>query len=179
MNLRRRRDFVLSVFATTRGFAFTLFEGPLTPVDWGVKELAGADRNARCVQEVAALAERYRPDVLVIEDYLTDSKRRAERIARLYQSIDGTALANGITVCRYTQAQVAACFEHLGARTKHQRATLIARHIPAFAYKVPPERKPWKSTHPRMGLFDAAALNLTYHIREAGERLGPVAANRA
>jgi len=171
MKHHRRRDLVLSVFVTSGGLAFTLFEGPLSPVDWGAKEMRGAQRNARCTQAVADMIKRYYPDILVIEDYGESHWRRAARIARLYKSIEGMALVNGITVCRYARDQVRGAFERFGATTKQERAVLIAHHIPAFSSKVPPQRKIWMSEHPRMGLFEAAALNLTYQIREVGEQL--------
>ncbi|WP_156527887.1 hypothetical protein [Bradyrhizobium stylosanthis] len=41
-------------------------------------------------------------------------------------------------------------------------AERIAKHIPAFEQYVPPPRKPWMSEDRRMGLFDAAALALTF-----------------
>jgi hypothetical protein len=41
-------------------------------------------------------------------------------------------------------------------------------HIPAFERYVPPPRKPWKSEDARMGIFDAAALALTFFKDEAG-----------
>jgi hypothetical protein len=35
---RRRYDLVLAIYPQTRGFAFVLFEGWLSPVDWGIHE---------------------------------------------------------------------------------------------------------------------------------------------
>ena len=48
------RDLLLAVVPNTRGIAFTYFEGPLSPVDWGLKETRGAGKNA---QSLAALTE--------------------------------------------------------------------------------------------------------------------------
>ena len=46
--------------------------------------------------------------------------------------------------------------------TKDTIAAAIAKHVPDLEYFLPPPRKPWKSEHVLMGLFDAAALALTY-----------------
>ena len=41
-------------------------------------------------------------------------------------------------------------------------AEAIVKHVPAFARYLPPVRKPWMSEDKKMGLFDAAALALTF-----------------
>lgn len=38
-------ELVLSIYPTPRGFAYTLFEAPLSPVDWGSRELTGKDKR--------------------------------------------------------------------------------------------------------------------------------------
>ena len=44
-------------------------------------------------------------------------------------------------------------------------------HIPAFEAFLPEPRKWWNSEDPRMGLFDAAALALTFfHSSKSGEQ---------
>jgi len=45
MNGLRRYALVLSIYPNTRGFAFVLFEGPLSPFDWGVKEVRGRGKH--------------------------------------------------------------------------------------------------------------------------------------
>jgi hypothetical protein len=53
-------------------------------------------------------------------------------------------------------------FAYLGRVTKDTIAAAVAKHIPAFERFLPPPRKPWKSEDARMGIFDAAALALTF-----------------
>ena len=43
----------------------------------------------------------------------------------------------------------------------------IARNIPAFEQYVPLRRKIWQSEDRRMGLFDAAAMVLTFYQSQA------------
>ena len=68
MIFQRRYDLVLAIHLQSRGFAFVLFEGWLAPVDWGVQETRGADKNARCLTRIASLLALHTPDVLVLQD---------------------------------------------------------------------------------------------------------------
>jgi len=52
-------------------------------------------------------------------------------------------------------------------------ALVIAQHIPAFERYLPPPRKPWMSEDARMGLFDAAALALTFFQSAGGKDKRP------
>jgi len=61
-------------------------------------------------------------------------------------------------------------FAYLGEPTKDAIAAAIVKHIPVFERFLPPPRKAWMSEHARMGIFDAAALALTFFYigRESG-----------
>jgi hypothetical protein len=162
MTGRSQRELTLSVFLSAKGYAFTVFKGPVAAIDWGTKEVVGRGKNDRCFEGVVRLIDRYRPDALVIEEWWARRAVRVERICRLYRRIDHHARKHSVPVHRYRRREVIACFERLGARTKHERAVCVADHIPAFTYRVPPKRKLWKSDHPRMAVFEAAALNMTH-----------------
>jgi len=62
----------------------------------------------------------------------------------------------------YSRDQVRQAFAPFGAVTKEAIADVIGKQIPTLARLVPPHRKPWTSEHARMGVFDAAALALTF-----------------
>lgn len=168
MPKRRIHSLVLSVYATTRGYAYTLFESILSPVDWGVKEVRGLSRkNALCLESVIDLAEQHQPDVVVLDA----AEWRTPRIKRLYQAIEHALAAKGIEVRRICRADVKKTFKKLGAVTKQEMATMIAKYVPAFDHLVPPPRRAWMSEHPRMGIFSSAALAFAY-FDHCGERLG-------
>ena len=158
MIFQRRYDLVLAIHVQSRGFAFVLFEGWLAPVDWGVQETRGADKNARCLTRIASLLTLHTPDVLVLQDMSERGTRRASRIRELNRRTAELADQRGILVRRYSRAQVIECFQEQGARTKQRIAETITKHIPALGLYVPQARKPWMSEDARMGIFDAAAL---------------------
>jgi len=165
MRQRTEQHLVLAFYPTTHGFAFVLFEGPESPFDWGVRELRGTRKNARTLKALKKLLDRYHPEALVIENTSRVRSRRVERIKRLHRMIRHLAEAEQVDVYRYTRADIRACFAPVGAVRKHEIAEAIATAIPAFAHRLPPKRKIWMSEDPRQGLFDAAALGLTFYSR--------------
>jgi Holliday junction resolvasome RuvABC endonuclease subunit len=162
MNRLRRYELVLAIYPNTSGFAFVLFEGSLSPVDWGVTTIRGRDRNGRCLQIIASMFARHEPDVLVLQDTLVGGTRRSKRVTNLNAAIFKLAELNNIPVRTYSRASVRLAFSYLGSASKHAIAETIAKHIPAFERYLPPPRKPWMTEDTRMGLFDAAALMLTF-----------------
>lgn len=162
MTPRDPRHFVLSVYPTSYGFAFVLFEGLEAPFDWGVKQIREKRKNARTVDEVKKLIDRYHPEALVFEK-TTKNSRRVARILRLYRMLLHLGHAEGVEVLRYPKTEVRALFAQVGATSKYEIAKAIATQIPAFMHRLPPVRKIWMSEDPRQSLFDAAALGLTYY----------------
>lgn len=162
MNSRRRHDLVLAIYPNARGFAFVLFEGPLSPVDWGIIEVRRKSKNAGCVRRIRAIFGRYTPDVLVLQDMSESGTHRANRVRRLNRAIEEFAVARHVPVVAYSRAQVRECFAESELATKQSIAELIAKRITAFERFLPPPRRIWMSEHARMGLFDAAALALTF-----------------
>ena len=168
---RRRYELVLAIYPQSRGFAFALFEGWLAPVDWGVQEVRGRDKNARCLKRIASLFALHAPDVLVLQDMSEHGTRRARRIKQLNQLIAERAERQGIPVYTYSRAQVLERFaNHQGAMTKQRLAEAIAKYLPALNLYVPPARKPWMSEDARMGIFEAAALAWMFFQSNEGDR---------
>jgi hypothetical protein len=164
---QRRYDLVLAIHLQSRGFAFVLFEGWFAPVDWGVHEARGANKNARSLTRIASLLTLHTPDVLVLQDTSGRGTLRAPRIQDLNRRIAELADQRGIRVRTYSRTQVLDYFAELGAVTKHRIAETIAKHIPALGLYVPPVRKPWMSESARMGIFDATALAwLFFHSKK-------------
>ncbi|MGY3347195.1 MULTISPECIES: hypothetical protein [unclassified Bradyrhizobium] len=158
----RRHTLVLSIYVNTRGFAFIVFEGLATLFDWGIRESRGPRKFNVCLPRITQLFDRHAPDVLVIQDTSKQGTERARWISSLNASIAALAKGRGIPIFVYSRNQVRSAFERYGCPNKQRLAELIAKQIPALAQYVPPPRKPWMSEDRRMGLFDAAALALTF-----------------
>jgi hypothetical protein len=170
MNGMRRYAFVLSVYVSTRGVAFVLFESALSPYDWGVKEARVRGKNRQCLTSIVAILDRNQPDILVLQDTSANGTRRAPRVTKLNADIAELGEGRGIPTYAYTRKDVCEAFEYLGAVNKQIIAEAIAKHIPAFERYVPPPRKPWMSEDARMSLFDAAALGLVFFQKAGGAK---------
>jgi hypothetical protein len=170
MRGRKRHDVVLAVYPSARGLGFALFEGPLAPVDWGVHELRGAEKNVRSLRIVDRLIRRYQPDMLIVQDTSPSGTRRARRIRLFHEMLAELADRHGVHLRSYTRAQVRHCFAPLGLTTKDGIAETISRHLPELGRFLPPRRKPWMSEDARMSLFDAAALGLIFFQSELTDK---------
>jgi hypothetical protein len=167
---RRRYELVLAIYPQSRGFAFALFEGWLAPVDWGVQEVRGRDKNTDCLKRVDSVFALHAPDVLVLQDMSEHGTRRARRIKELNQLIAEHAERRAIPVSTYSRAQILERFADHHGMTKQRLAEAIAKYVPALNLYVPLERKPWMSEDARMGIFEAAALAWMYFHEAEGER---------
>jgi hypothetical protein len=159
----QRSELVLAIRPCSRGFAFVLFEGPLSPIDWGFREARGGDRNARCLDAARVVIAHGQPDVIALADYAASPGKRSERIKRLHSLIANHATGQSIEVCRYTREQIRVCFKGVGAVTRYEIAQTIAAQVHAFGHRLPARRKIWEPEDPRMYLFDAAALVMTHY----------------
>lgn len=168
MTAPRKHNLILGIYPDSRGFGFVVFEGPLAPVDWGTAEPRGEYKIRTCVARISALFGKYAPDALVLQDMSENGTRRASQIRSLNEAIALLAETQDIPTFSYSRALVREQFEPMGAFSKDAIAEAIAKRIPAFERLRPPVRKVWKNEHPRMALFDAAALVLTFYQSNIG-----------
>ena len=169
--MMRRYQLVLGIYPTRRGMAFVLFEGPQSPIDWGHARRRHVTDDDYCLNKTRSLFAR-QPDVLVLQDTSWTGTRRSARVAYLNNSIFELAEAETFPVCTFSRERVRAAFSHLSSPTRYAIAEHIARNIPAFEHHLPPPRKRWLPENDRMGVFDAAALVLTYFHSAASHQQG-------
>jgi hypothetical protein len=167
MTARQYDELVLAIRPTPRGFAYALFEAPLSPVDWGVSEVLGTDKNTPTVDAVARLFKRYKPDTLVLEDRSHAVSARYARVRTLQALLSALVEEQNILLARYSRPAIRSAF-HYDMITRYEIAQAIAAFIPAFEDRLPPPRKLWKSEDPRLWLFDAASLAMTHFAAIAG-----------
>src|ERR1700704_6225171 len=125
MNGFRRYELVLSIYPNTRGFSFVLFEGALSPFDWGVKEVRGRRKHSRCLAKIVTLLDRYQPEILVLQDTSPDGTRRVRWVTNLNAAIAKLAEGRDILLYRYSREDVCGAFGYLGAVNKHIIAEAI------------------------------------------------------
>jgi hypothetical protein len=162
MRKRQRHNLILGIYLNVRGFAFVLFEGPFSPVDWGIIEIRGKNRIRRSIGRIGDLFGRYQPDALVLQNMSVSGERRAKHIRTLNEAIKVLAGTQSIPIYMYSRAQVRDYFKEFGLTSKDAIAETIARKIPMLERLVPSRRKIWNSENARMVLFDAVAIVLLF-----------------
>lgn len=165
MDRAQSKQLVLALHPVSLGVTFALFEGPLSPIDWGLKDTRGKRRNARALEAAKKLIDNLRPDTLVFEECIGPHSRRAQRVKRLLRLITTYAVGQGIEVHSYARTSIRECFKAHGAVTRYEIAQVIAGLITAFGHKLPPLRKAWMAEDTRMWLFDAASVAMTYYCQ--------------
>jgi hypothetical protein len=154
---------VLAIDPTTKGFGFAVMEGPDELVDWGVRSAFSDDKNATTLELVSDLFERYRPEIIVLQDARSGKWRRCERVRDLLWDVSRLALQKKISTRLISHARMRAVFGDLGARTKHEIAAAIAKRLPELWPRQPRYRQPWMPEDYSMAIFDAAALAITFY----------------
>jgi hypothetical protein len=167
MSDRVGHSFVIAVYPNSNGIGFVVFKGPQTLVDWGGRGATFKHSPHRLLKSVAALLDRYSPAILILQNMKPGGTSRNPRIRNLNTAIARLANEHGIATHSYSRKDVQKAFAPFRAITKAEIAEAIAKQVPPFARLVPPPRRPWHSEHRRMGLFDAAALALTFFYDRA------------
>ncbi len=153
----RVRSQILSLYPTTRGFGFALFDSERRLLDWGSVGVRGDNKNVETMRQMALLIARTHATKITTEDTRPKSARRHDRIRRLHALLIAEAHVRHIPLLRFTRAEV---LRYFGATTKYELAKTVAGALPHLAHRLPPRRKPWMSEDTRQSLFDAAALGL-------------------
>ena len=154
-----RQDYalILAFYPNARGFSYALFEGPLSLVDWGMCDIRGRRKTPICLRRLSFLLDQYQPDAVVIRQISQG------RLATLSKIITELVKSRRIVIATVSRDRIRKAFAHLGSPTRYAIVQAIAKQIPVLAPYVPPVRKIWYGEDRRMGLFDAAAMALTFY----------------
>lgn len=150
--MRRRVVRALSVEVTAKGFAFGVLEGAERLVEWGGREVQG-DVSV-FINRLGKVIERYRPDVLVLED--PAGSRKASRSRERLAWAEELAHKRGIC-CRPIPREAFVRVTRNYGPTKHDLAIGIARLFPELEPHLPRPRKPWESESRAVAVFVAVA----------------------
>ena len=150
---------VLALYPNARGFAYVVFEGSQSPVEWGISEVLHREgRLKMSMRRLAALFARYGPDILV----LRATGNMAKASSGIIEAAEALARVRGIQTHFLSRKEIRQTFSYLGSLSRYAIAVGIAQKIPIFAPLLPPSRKIWNGEDRRMGLFDAASLAMAF-----------------
>ena len=147
---------VLAIDPFSRGVGFAVLEGRDLLVDWGIRTTGSAD-NAKSSRVIGKLVDRFRPDILALEDWDSAGSRRCGRIQTL---LDRIAAQEGkrVFVRLVTRHDIRSIGPLPTTGTKDGRARFLADRFPEVRPFLPPVRKIWMPEDDRMAIFDALSF---------------------
>jgi hypothetical protein len=162
---------VLAIDPVSRGVGFVVIEGRDLLVDWGIRTTGSAD-NMKSARAIGKLIDRFRPDILALEDCDSNGARRCGRVQKL---LDRIAAQEGkrVLVRAVTQREIRAIGPLPSTSTKHGRASFLVEQFPQLKAFLPPVRKPWMPEDDRMAIFDA--LSFAVACIEIKKKFAPLA----
>lgn len=149
---------VLALELRSTACAFAVLEGPERLVEWGSRGIT-ADVS-RFLPKLAREVERYRPDVLVIEDAALT--RKGERVKAHLVWAEQWAEDHELPWTAIARDDLLSWASHLGTN-KETRARGIAELFPELATLVPPPRKVWETEAGRLSVFVAIERALCFY----------------
>ena len=120
---------VLSIEVTHRGFAFVVLEGSERLIDWGARDIEGDTSDF--LSALGGVIDRYRPDVLVLEEPAHSRKRQEARSWLAWS--EQLAFDRGLRSVPLPPL----------ARSKDEVAEEMARLFPELEPHLPKPRKRW------------------------------------
>jgi len=171
------KSFTLAVHPTFAGFGWVVAEGPLSPHDWGVARIR-IDKNSNILKRIERLIARFQPETLVLEAFEEHTSARRKRITDLCRAMVALARDAGVEIAVFSRGDIQSTFGDVGARSRHEIAEAVARHVPSLRARLPRKRRAWQSDHPNMSIFNAMAAALTHFRLSCDTLLDDLSADR-
>jgi hypothetical protein len=153
---------ILAIAPLSRGLGYAVMEGPDKLVACGNKAILH-NKNLGSLAWVNRFNKFYQPDVLVLPNVTAADTRRAARIKTLHRQIVAWAGKQQLKVRLVSVTQVRRKLLGDATGTKYSVAQMLAEKFPVeLGTRLPPKRRPWMSEDPRMDIFDAVGLAVTF-----------------
>ena len=153
---------ILALYPNARGLGYACLEMPKKKLrDSGVLTIRPIC-NGKILKRITAFIDFFKPEIVVIKDYGSDSTRQEQRGVRLVESITKHAKGMQMPVYRYTRQQVRDIFEQFGAKSKNEIAQQIIAWLPELEFHAPRIRKNQMAEEYYMGEFDAISLAIAH-----------------
>ena len=158
----KKHSKVIAFHPYSQGIAYALFESPQKMIDCGNGVLRFYS-NEKIISRVQQYLEFYDPEIVILKTIQpSDFNKRLIRIVNL---IRGVANNKGLTIKEYSHDDIWNVFNQLGCTSKYDLSQKLIETFPVLEkFRFQP-RKPWGSQPYGIGVFDAAALGVTwYHL---------------
>lgn len=168
MKLRIYDPVVLALDLRHRRFGFAAFQGHRTLLEWGQRYYpAVGDAEREIAQRrISKLLNGIAPNLILLKQERWDRGQSDPHLANPLAALQYEAQRYSVPVRLIRAETIRATFAVFQCRTKNEIAATLASLFPELLHSVPPQRKAWQAEHPRMSVFDAVALGVTYWHRE-------------
>lgn len=166
MKLRIYDPIVLAIDLRHRRFGYAAFESRKVLLSWGhrVYRAVGELERALAQRRIAKLLEEIRPDVIVLKKERWAKGLTDRYLGNVVRAVQEEASSRSIPIYLIEGKDVAKTFGIFQCTNREQIAATLARMFPELAWSIPPKRKAWQSEHPRLSVFDAIALGVTFWL---------------
>lgn len=142
----------IGIEATSKGFCFAVIQGSEHFVESGERGVGGSTPGI-FIEKLGAVIDRYRPNVLVVEDPAESLK--GKKVKDWLAWAEEYATQECKIECVAVSREEFRVYTSSYGSSKREMAQRLARLFPELKDVVPPPRKIWKSEKPRMGIFVA------------------------
>lgn len=169
MKLRIYDPVVLALDLRHRRLGYAIFRGNKVLLEWGqrVYPAVGDAERELAQRRIAKLLDGFRPNLILLTQERWERGHSDAHLVHPLNALAAEARRHVIPIRLVHEKSIKNAFGIFGCSTKGEIAATIASIYPELLRSVPPPRKPWESQHPRMSVFDAVALGVTYWHAEA------------
>lgn len=153
----------LSLEVYSKGFSFAVLQDAERLIDWGCRDVNG-DVSV-FLKKLRPVVERYRPDVLILED--PAGSRKGLRARRRLSWAEQYAVDYNLQVFVMSKERFAMLAMH-NLDTKQTLSEAIARQFPELESLETKPRKPWESEPRSLSVFVAVARGCAALLDGAG-----------
>jgi hypothetical protein len=168
MKLRIYDPVVLALDLRHRRFGYAIFQGHRTLLEWGqrVYPAVGDKERELAQRRITKLLDGFEPDLILLKQERWERGHSDPHLIHPLTALQTEAQRRAIPIRLIQGESIKTAFSIFGCSTKAEIAATIASIYPELLGSVPPPRKAWESQHPRMSVFDAIALGVTYWHEE-------------
>lgn len=171
MRLRIYDPKVLAIDLRHRRFGYAVYEGHRDLLDWGVRvyRSTGEQEIELLGKRLLSLFQLFEPSIVVLKRERWDLSKSNELMRSLVETVEDLARMRSIQIKLVREADLRETFRPFECRSREEIAEVLTRIFPPLAVSLPPKRRRWESEHPRMTVFDAIALGLSYWHRPSSD----------
>lgn len=161
---------VLALDVRARWISHAAFNSSVQLLDFGASRLASV---APAKTRFLFLVELLNPAIVLFREIPSHGGRNRLNARKRIRAMRRACQRLGIQVRVLSGHQVRNYFRMRGAKTKQQRASLLAQEFPVLEWKLPPPRRNYDHEHWNMPIFDAVALGVAYFSSSLRDQTAP------